>query len=301
MLDFRLYTFLALSDTLNYTKAAQLLCITQPAVSQHIRYLEAKYACKFFVHEGKTLKLTRQGLLLQESVARMVADEKHTLNRLHMEDSQEDCFHFGATLTIGEFLLPNGLAHYLKLHPNTHIRMIVENTTSLIEQMKHGEIQFAFVEGYFKKNEFVHHVLSTQKYVTIKHRDYVLKKEPLLIEDLLDETLIIREQGSGTREILERILNEQNLTPDDFHKTIEIGNINALKHLVKQQLGITFLYEAAVQEELTSGLFEIIPIPDMKHSHEFNFIALKDSSYLTDYIAFYEEIRNFLHSDAFYR
>ena len=76
MLDYRLYTFLTLSETLNYTKAAEILCITQPAVSQHIRYLETTYQIKLFDHHGKNLVLTKQGEYLASCLRTMNADEK---------------------------------------------------------------------------------------------------------------------------------------------------------------------------------------------------------------------------------
>lgn len=100
MLDFRLYTFLTLSETLNYTKAADILCITQPAVSQHIKYMEKEYDCKLFFYDGKQLNLTAQGKLLAEKVRTMVADEK-MIRSLLKQNQKTPALRFGATLTIG--------------------------------------------------------------------------------------------------------------------------------------------------------------------------------------------------------
>lgn len=293
MLDFRLYTFLVLSQTLNYTKAAQHLCITQPAVTQHIKYLENQYQHSLFAHHGKDLELTRHGRILQKSVEGMYADEQHTMELLKMKDGHDDSLRFGATLTIGEFYLPPYLCEYQKRHPATHIRMHVANTSALIQMLKKGDILFAFIEGYFKKRDVEHRLLCKARFVAVKHKQYQLKKVNPQLEDLLDETLILRESGSGTREILERILQERNLSVEDFRDTVEIGNINAIKYMLQHEVGISFLYEAAVHEELLSGSLEIIAIHDFDIERDFSFITRKDSIYLHQCMQLYEELQNF--------
>lgn len=291
MLDFRMYTFITLSETLNYTKAAQLLCITQPAVSQHIKYLENYYEVKLFQHDHKQLKLTPQGRILQKHIVSIAADEDKLKEIIQSNHDTIDHIRFGATRTIGEYILPEKLPSLLTAHPDTSITMIVENTTRLLKMLQDGDIDFAFIEGYFKKNDVTHHLLSKERFVPIKSKSYQLKKPVQTLVDLLDESLIIREEGSGTREILERILDEQNMKIHDFHKCIEIGNIHAIKQLVKNNQGITFLYEAAIQEELQSKDVEIIPLQDFNIVREFNFITLRGSIFTDVYESFLHEIK----------
>lgn len=290
MLDFRIYTFLTLSKTLNYTKAADILCITQPAVTQHIQYLEQSYQVKLFQHEGKHLSLTKQGTMLRNSIQTMAADEQHLRTTLVNSLNKIESIRFGATLTIGEFLMPEKLNRFLTKHPTHSLTMVVENTSTLLQMLKDGSIMFALVEGYFKKLEYTHHIISRERYVALKSRDYTLKKEVHTLADLLDERLILREEGSGTREILERILQENNMSVHDFAQTIEIGNMNTIKYLVEQTQGITFLYEAAVHKELVEGTLEIIPLDDFNIIREFNFIALKDSVFISEYETFLKSI-----------
>ena len=112
------------------------------------------------------------------------------------------------------------------------------------------------------------------------------------MKDLCSQTLIIREKGSGTREILERILNEQNMHTSDFRNIIEIGNIHAIKNLVMKGYGITFIYKAAVEKELEEGSLQIIDIEDVQITHEFNFITLHDSIFSETYKTFLNVIIN---------
>ena len=282
MLDYRLYTFLTLSETLNYTKAAEILCITQPAVSQHIRYLETTYQIKLFDHHGKNLVLTKQGEYLASCLRTMNADEKRVVENLrNIKDITR--IKFGATLTIGEYILPKRIKQYLHIHPQTNLTMLVENTATLLQMLDHGEISFAIVEGYFPLHRYEHQMLSRQPYVALKGKDYQMQKPVYTLQDLFDEPLIIREEGSGTREVLERVLKERNLTIQDFSNTIEIGNMNAIKHLVEENTGITFLYKAAVEEELKKGTMEVIPLKDFDIQRDFTFITLKNTIFMEEY------------------
>ena len=159
------------------------------------------------------------------------------------------------------------------------ITMIVENTKELLNKLEHGEIDFALVEGYFIKSEYDYVVYSKEKYICVAGKNYKLKKQPHILEDLLQETLIIREKGSGTRDIFEKNLERQNLTLNDFSKVIEIGNINAIKHLVENNNGITSLYEIAVKDELENGTLKKIEIDDLQKNHDFYFIWRKNSAF----------------------
>ncbi|MBL4931822.1 LysR substrate-binding domain-containing protein [Clostridium paridis] len=286
MLDFRIDTFLTVCKYMNFTKAAEVLCITQPAVSQHIKYLEKCYDTKLFEYEGKKISLTESGKMLYETVATMKHDEQYLKEKINHEKLGIRNLKFGATLTIGEFILPPKLSDFLNKNNNMKITMIVENTEELLYKLEHGEIDFALVEGYFVKNEYDFIVYSREKYICIAGKDYKLKKPSHVLEDLLEETLIVREKGSGTRDIFEKNLERQNLTIDDFSKVIEIGNINAIKHLVKDNNGITALYEIAVKEELDNGMLKKIEIEDLQKSHDFYFIWRKNSAFKS----FYEKL-----------
>ncbi|WP_143315155.1 LysR family transcriptional regulator [Clostridium sp. HBUAS56017] len=289
MLDFRINTFLTVCNYMNFTKAAEALCITQPAVSQHIKYLEKSYDTKFFEYEGRKITLTKQGKIFYDAVATMKHDEQYLKEKIIQEKSGVKNLKFGATLTIGEFILPPKLCDYLNRNNNMNITIIVENTKELLYKLEHGEIDFALVEGYFAKNEYDFAVYSSEKYICVSGKGYQFKKQPRVLEDLLQETLIIREKGSGTRDIFEKNLEKQNLTLKDFTKVIELGNINAIKYLVKNNNGITSLYEAAVKDELENGSLKKIEIKDLQKNHDFYFIWRKNSAFKNVYQKLVEE------------
>lgn len=284
MLDFRINTFLAVCKYMNFTKAAESLCITQPAVSQHIKFLESFYKVKLFEYEGKKLKLTSNGNMLYQTALTMKHDEKYLKNIMKEELTNIKKIKFGATLTIGEFVIPEKLHNYYKNNHQVQIDMIVSNTENLLAKLERGEIDFAFIEGYFIKNKYDYITYSQEKYICVAGADYKFKNQKsgqkeYKLDDLLSETLIVREKGSGTRDILEKNLEDKNLNTLDFKKIMEIGNINAIKHLVENNDGITFLYEVAVQKELQKGLLKKINVIDLYENHNFYFIWRKNSTF----------------------
>jgi len=277
MLDFRLQTFLTLCETGNYTKTAQKLNMTQPAVSQHIQFLEDYYQATLISGKGKNFSLTQEGKALQEYAKTLSANSERILSLLHRIKNRAKPLNFGATLTIGEYTLPPILYQIFKENPEINITMYVENTQLLQEMLWEGKIDFALLEGNFNRREFEHKLISNEKFIGICSPDNKVASKTTDLEELLGQTLILREPGSGTRDILEQALYNQNLSVRDFKRRIEIGNMNAIKELCHQNIGITFMYREAVKKEISQGYLKEIPIRNFNISHPFSFVYLKDS------------------------
>lgn len=293
MLDFRIQTFITVCEYMNFTKAAEVLNITQPAVSQHIRYLEDEYETKLFEFIGKKMKLTKSGKYLLDVSMTMKHDEIHLREEIKGGIKENKKISFGATLTIGEFLMPTQVSKYLNENKDIFLKMIIANTSELLEALDAGIIDFAVVEGYFKKSEYDYRLYSKESYIAICSVDYKLDKEPILIENLFDEKIIVREEGSGTREILEKVLEGKNYALTDFKGKVEISNINVIKHLVKEGCGITFLYEAAVRKELEEQSIRKIELIDMNIEHDMTFIWRKNSVFSDYYCKIFEKLKIF--------
>lgn len=267
---------------MNFTRASEKLNITQPAVSQHIRFLEKHYNTKLFRYEGTKLQLTGAGEILRNASLTMKHDELSIQDEmLKAEDEKE--LRFGATRTVGDALMGNILERYLRKYPEARIHMEVDNTRELLMRLDEGEIDFALVEGFFKKSEYESQVYSVENYIAVCSPDHQFQKEPVSVEDLFQERLLLREQGSGTREVLERYLSAKNLSLADFRKVMEAGSLQTIKELTKAGCGITFLYEVAVRRELADGVLKRIPLEDFHISHEFAFIWRRGSIYADRY------------------
>ena len=288
MLDFRMETFLTASRLLSYTETARELHITQPAVSQHIHYLEQHYNAKLFQYEGKKLCLTEAGVLLRKAATTMKHDEITLLETLKASPRRK--LVFGATRTIGDYFIPETLIPYLARERNTDICMLVDNTETLLHKIDSGELEFALVEGYFRTSEYDYKVFSEQKFIAVCGGDHLTKTQNLTIENLFGSCIIVREPGSGTREILERYLNERNCSISDFQRVIEVGSIRAIKSLVSANCGITFLYEAAAAQDLRDGTLRKIPLIDFERSNSFTMVWRKNSIFQERYLELYQHL-----------
>ena len=287
MLNFRYETFLALCEIKNYTKTAEKLHITQPAVTQHIKYLEDRYDCKLFEYKNRKLNLTSEGKYLFEYIKTIQADSIHIKEKLSHNTEKEIKIRFGATLSIGEYIMPSILSTLLEDNPNYKIHMTVANTQVLLEKLNRGDLDFLLVEGMFDKGQYHSVLISEEKFVPLCAYESILAKEVVPFEKLMQNRLIIREKGSGTREIFETILQEYNYSLGGFNHIIEIGNMSAIKELVSRDLGITFLFQVAAEREIREGKLSVIDISGFNAIREFNFVCMKDSFFKEEYMRYF--------------
>lgn len=281
MLDYRTHTFLTVCKLGSYTRAAAELHITQPAVSQHIRQLESHYGCDLFHKGGRRGELTRAGAMLFHALETMENDEfrlKAQAEALSLEQPTKAPLRFGCTRTICDYWVPRVLARHLAKHPDEMVQMRVGNTQELIGDLEAGNIDFALVEGSFDRALFDSVPISRERYVAVGNvREFEPANRPASISDLLDRRLILREAGSGTREILEKHLAARDLDLDDFAGTLEIASIPAIKLCVQAGAGVTFMYRAAVERELDEGALRDITPADFFVEHDFRLIWQRGS------------------------
>lgn len=286
MLDFRLFTFLALCHHKSYTKTAAALSVTQPAVTQHIQALEREYGVKLFQYRNKQLSLTPQGVYLQQTAQTMLRDVDQIVRQLQAFPTQRLPLRLGATLTIGEFVLPPILDRYIQQYPDVPLSMQMGNTALLLDALRAGTIDFAFIEGYFDQSAFDFQVFQTDHFVAVCAPNANPPTHIHRLDALLEQPLLLRESGSGTREILERALLERGLNLQQFSRKVCIGNLNVIKQLVAAGRGITFLYRAAVAKELEAGTLRELEIDDFHVLHDYTFVTLKGSMFQPEYRAF---------------
>ena len=293
VLDFRVDTFLCVCRFMNFTHAARELNITQPAVSQHIKYLEDFYCVKLFEQDGKKLLLTDEGRILCDKMMLIRNDEKKLRDTLLKKSQLEKNVSFGVTMTIGEYVVSSPVSQYLKKHPEVNFKIHFSNTQDLLKSLENGEIDFALVEGYFPEKTFETLVYKTVDFVAVCSSNHVFKNKPRFLKDLFEERLIIREPGSGTRNILERNLALQNYSVENFSHYIQIENMHSVIQLLLEDCGISFLYRAAVEKELKEGSLMQIRLKDFSMKHDFTFLWQKDSAFAGEIKMLCSELKSF--------
>lgn len=290
MLDFRTETFLTVCQTMNFTAAAKQLNITQPAVSQHIHFLEGQYHTSLFIYRNKQLFLTRSGEILRKHLLTMKNDEKAILEELKSNFTGIETLSIGVTMTIGEYAIVDKLANFLIHHPEINIHLHYDNTFQLLKLLDHGQISMAIVEGNYPKENYSHKKYSTEDYIAVcAASHHFFTDHPHTVNDLLYERLLVREKGSGTRNILEQSLIARGLHISDFIHYTQVENMHTIIDLLKKDCGISFLYKIAVENELQSGRLREISLDDFKMQHDFNIIWEKHSIYTNKYLSICEE------------
>ncbi len=292
MLDYRHLTFLTLCKTRSYTKAAEQLKLTQPAVTQHIQFLEKQYKFSLFKYQNKKLELTENGKSLYQYVQTLQADSTQFVKNLIVSEDEQYHLTFGATLSVGEFLMPTVLKKILKEKQSLSLTMLVDNTDSLLKKIKTGELQFAMIEGYFNQTEFDSFVLKEEKYIPVCAANSPLAKGEYKMEDLINYNIVVRENGSGSRAVLESILNQNYLSLDNFRQTLEIGNIYTIKELVAEDLGISFFYKMVVNDDIKKNRLHEIKMKEFSSYRKLHFVYLKNSIHAQEYQNWFEKIRN---------
>lgn len=291
MLDYRVQTFLTLCGTRNYTRAAEQLHMTQPAVTQQIHFLEKQYGCALFRSEGRKLLLTPAGERLRTAMLTISDDEKQLQKEMQGILSGHSTLNIGATVTIGEFAMAAPLARYQAAHPETAIRMKIANTAELLKELEDGRIQLAAVEGYFDRRAYGCSIWKSERFICAASAQHHFRKKAKVLENLFGERLLIREAGSGTREILEKNLGEKNYGIGNFARRTEINSICTIMGMLRENGGISFLYETAAREDIENGRLAEIRLSDFSVQHDFCFLWDRRSIFAGQYRKISEELR----------
>ena len=261
----KLETFLALCRTMHYGRAAEQLHLSQPAVSKHIQALEAQYGVKLFAYRGRRLEKTREGELLERYAVSLRYNEDKLLAALRAEP--EVLLRIGATKSIGDYILLAEIRRFLA-RPGRRLEFQVDNTTRLLAQLEAGRLDF------FDKRRYDHFLLREEPYLGICAAGHPFAGREVPLAELLGQRLVLREEGSGTRNILERGLQQLGYRTDAFAERVCINSFKVIKELVRSGCGISFLYEAVVKGDPSIGRFSS---PPLTGRHELNVVFLKDT------------------------
>lgn len=275
MLDYRLETFLILGKTLNYTRTAEILHMSQPAVSQQIRYLENHYGFKLFEYYNRHLQLSELGKILYQKILSLENESQNILRELSDKKNEQKRIRFDCTFTLGEYILPPLLCRWIKKDPTLKICMRIKNTSECLEALDQGDVDFVLVEGFFNKASYDYRLIKqTHMALVVPSCHPLTFQKNVKLQDLLQYSLVIRQKESRERGILPAGLAEHNYSYDSFANLIECGSMNIMKELIKDNCGIGFLHEDIIQKELHDGTLKEIILDDFKLSREMNMIYL---------------------------
>jgi LysR family transcriptional regulator, transcriptional activator of the cysJI operon len=285
MSDEKIKTFLTVVRYGSITQAAKELYISQPAVTSQIHKLEQEYKEALFYRREKGVELTPAGKVLYDYALRINRLYDEALGELGvMSGDLRGALHLGATLTIGEYVLPSVMGHFKSTYPHVDLLLQVENTVKIVDQVASGILDFGLVEGPFENGSIRREKLADDELIavcSIHHRLAEFSK--LDLDTLCNESLILREPGSGTRRVFEDALHHAGVNISQLKVMMQIGSTQAIKALVAENLGLAVISRRTVETELQQGVFKRLEIPSLNLHRTFNFIFKKDvdPSFLT--------------------
>ncbi len=266
MLDYRVYTFLALYEEMNYRRTAEKLNMTQPGVTQHIHYLENYYGVKLFEYDGRTLSKTRNAERLKRYFDSVKAEETDIRESFIPNDTVH--INIGATKTIGEFVIIPEVRTFLR-SANHNLNLIIDNTENLLHKLEHSEIDFAVIEGVFDKSKYGYRLYKKEKVVGICAKNHAFASKSVTLEETFRQDIIVREKKSGTRVLLQQAITNKGFSLENFHRCTSANNFAVICDLVANNNAITFAYEpiSRCRDDLAT-----FSVKDLQISGEFNFV-----------------------------
>lgn len=273
---------------LNMTKVARDMYISQPSISQSIHELENEVGVKLFDRIGKKLFLTGEGevfLNYTRRILNLYDEGMKTLNDYAYNSKGR--ITIGASTTIGIYILPDIIKSFSEKYKDIEISIIIENTTNIKNLILQNKVDFAYVEGEVKSREINIEKIWEDELVFICGNDHKWKNINVIkADDLSGEKLIMREYGSGSREIIENYLKSKEINYDIF---LELGNTEAIKKTVEANLGIGCVSEKCIEEKLRYGDLNCFRLEGRKIKRELLLINHKDkfiSNNMKEFIEF---------------
>lgn len=278
MLTPKVDTLLAVAEYLNYTKAAQVLSLTQPAVSQHIRQLESDYDVTIFRHGEKPLMLTREGEILTQYAQKLKNLHERMLEQIENERKRKKQIVVGMTRTSVSSDFVELISKFGSLTNFEQVQIRTADVDSLLSMLRNYSLDFAVIEGNAPETEFYCLSIDTEQlFAVVSPQNPLAHRSAVTLDELKHQKLILRSSPAGTRTLWESQLQSLFETLDSFNVTMELDSNEAIKSLVQKNRGVSILSERSCKKEAESQQLVLLPIENKRMMREVSLVCLKDS------------------------
>lgn len=276
MSDRRLQVFHTVARLLSFTKAAEELHMTQPAVTFQVRQLEEQFNTRLFDRTHNRISLTDAGKRVFEYAERIFQLYNEMDNSVReLTGDISGVLILGASTTIAEYMLPELLGDFKSRHPEVTIRLKVANTDGIVSQVENNEIDLGVVEAPVNNKNLVVEECRTDQLVLIVPPGHELANEKsVTMMRIAEYPFICREEGSGTREVMIENMIAAGIDPADMRIAMELGSLEAIKGAVESGMGVSILSKATLNKELRLGTLVAIDVDPPIH-RPFSFVHQK--------------------------
>jgi DNA-binding transcriptional LysR family regulator len=270
--NFRLKVFRTVAEHLNFRKAAEHLFLTQPAVTLQIKALEDDLGIRLFDRAANRVSLTPQGSLLlvyAKKIAALVSQAKQELGSEDGKVSGE--LSLGVSTTIAQYVLPRLLGAFLDEHPRVQFSLHSGNTDEIVHLLLDNKLSLGLIEGPARDRGIHTEPFMQDELVLIMPRAFA--SDRMSHDQLLASNLLMREQGSGSRRVVELALEHAGLKLKSFKHVMDLDSTEAIKSAVEVGLGVGFVSRWAISKELELGALKVVDVPGLKIARHFSLIS----------------------------
>lgn len=277
MLSSRLRTLLMVTECQNFTRAAEALSMTQPAVSHHIRQLEDELGATLFLRGKGGLKLTPQGEIAVKYARRMAALEDKMRTELAGQSHRNITLRVGITHTAESNITAEVLAKCSGWDHGFNLVMITDTASNLYTMLGNYELDLAIVEGSMSAAAFCSTVLDTDELVcVVAPEDPLAQQRTITLAELKRQRMILRLPTSATRVLFDSTLRSLNDSPENYNIVMEVDNIATIKDLIRKNLGVSVLPRSACTHELSKGQLRALSIGNLSMVRETRLVYPRD-------------------------
>lgn len=272
--NFRLKVFRIAAAHLSFSRAAEELLLTQPAVTQQIKALEDEYGVPLFDRSGGRITLTAAGRALLPYAEQLKALSDEAFAAVATASGEiAGSLSLGASQTIGQYLLPNLIAGFLRDHPRLSISAISGNTDAMLQSLMEHRIQLALIEGPTARKDLRIEPFMEDHLVLVVPASHEWADQEIEPDALKQAPLLVREIGSGSRRVVEQALSRVGLKKRELDIRMELDSTEGLLSAVEAGLGVTFVSRWAVRNQLTLGTLRLARVRGLKLSRPFSVVT----------------------------
>jgi DNA-binding transcriptional LysR family regulator len=271
--NFRMRVFRSVARHLNFSRAAEELLLTQPAVTQQIKALEDELGIPLFDRGGGHIRLTPGGAALlpfAEKLRELSTDAVAAVAAAYGEQAGE--LVLGASQTIGQYLLPRFVAGFAERHPKVRIEARSGNTEAMLDALLAGRIHVALIEGPDQRKDLHIEPFMEDRMVLVVPADHEWAGAEIAPHALRDEPMLVRELGSGSRRVIEQALQAAGVKSKDLQVRMELDSTEGLLSAVEAGLGVTFVSRWAVRNQLALGTLKLARVKGLTLSRRFSLV-----------------------------
>ena len=283
MSDRRLKVFHTVAKLLSFTKAAEALHMTQPAVTFQVRQLEEYFNTRLFDRTHNKVNLTPAGERVAEFAERifdLYSEMENSVRDLTGEIS--GALTIGASTTIAEYMLPALLGEFKNRYPDINLRLKVSNSEGIVSMVEHNVIDLGVVESPVSNKNLIVEVCHEDQLVVVAAPEHELVKRGTRVKaaELVTFPFVTREEGSGTRDVITQYLTDEGVNPTEMDFCLELGSPEAIKGAVEAGMGITIISRSIIEKELKlNSLCELQLEPPL--SRPFSFVRQRQKFRVT--------------------